>query len=101
MTKSLTFSILFSTVVRAAVVAKLVTLGISPLTSFILALRVAIVAELVISSILSSIFLIFLILSTPVASLKSAFVALLDRSNSTFTFAPKDFGFLFYQSNFK
>ena len=35
LTKSLTFSILFSSVVRAAVVAKLVILGISPLTSFL------------------------------------------------------------------
>ena len=40
-----------STVVRAAVVAKLVMLGISPLTSFILALRVALVARLVVSGI--------------------------------------------------
>ena len=35
LTKSLTFGILFSSVVRAAVVAKLVILGISPLTSFL------------------------------------------------------------------
>ena len=44
--------------VRAAVVAKLVMLGISPLTSFILALREALVAKLVMSGMLSSIFLI-------------------------------------------
>ena len=50
--------ILFSTVVRAAVVGKLVILGISPLTSFILALKKALVAKLVISDILSSMFLI-------------------------------------------
>ena len=31
--------------------------------------------------------------STPVAVFKSAFVAQLHKSNSTFTFAPKDFGF--------
>ena len=43
MTRSQTLGILFSTVVRAAVVAKLVILGISSLTSFILALRVALV----------------------------------------------------------
>ena len=35
--------------------AKLVILGISPLTSFILALRVALVAKLVMSGILSSV----------------------------------------------
>ena len=45
-------------VVWAAVVAKLVIIGISPLTSFILALRETLVAKLVISGILSSIFLI-------------------------------------------
>ena len=45
-------------VVTAVVVAKLLILGISLLTSFILALRVVLVAKLVISSTLSSIFLI-------------------------------------------
>ena len=44
LTKLLTLGILFSTVVRAIVVAKLVVLGISPLTSFILALREVLVA---------------------------------------------------------
>ena len=44
----LTLGILFSTAVRAVVVAKLVILGILPLTSFILALRAAVVAKLVI-----------------------------------------------------
>ena len=53
LTKLLTLDILFSTVVRAAVVAKLVILGISPLTSFILVLRAVLVATLVISGILS------------------------------------------------
>ena len=51
LTKLLTLSILFSIAVRAAVVAKfryLVILGISPLTSFILALREALIAKLVI-----------------------------------------------------
>ena len=50
--------ILFSTTVRAVVVAKLVILGISPLTTLILALREASVANLVPSGILSSKFLI-------------------------------------------
>ena len=57
-TKSLTLGILFSTVVRALVAAKLVILGISPLTTFLLALREALVAKLVIfciSSLTSSI----------------------------------------------
>ena len=56
LTKSLTLDILFSTAVKAVVVAKLVILGISFLTLFILALRVILVAKLVISGILSSIF---------------------------------------------
>ena len=59
MTRSLTLRILFSAVVRAAVVANLVILlGISRLISFILALRVVLVAKLVISGILSSTVLI-------------------------------------------
>ena len=58
LTKLLTFGILFSTAVRAVVVAKLVILGISPLTWFILALTVVLVAILVISGILSSILFI-------------------------------------------
>ena len=50
---------MFSTAVTAALVAKLVILGILPLTSsFILALREALVAKLVLSGILSLIFLI-------------------------------------------
>ena len=48
-TKLLILGILFSTVVRAVLVAKLVILGISLLTSFILALRLELVAKLVIS----------------------------------------------------
>ena len=55
MTKLLTLGILFSAAFRAVLVVKL---GISPLTSFILALRVALVATLVMSGILSSIFFI-------------------------------------------
>ena len=58
MIKFLTLGILFSKVVRVALVAKLVILVTSSLTSFILALREALVAKLVISDILSSIFLI-------------------------------------------
>ena len=60
-TKLLTLGILFSTAVRALVAAKLVILGISPLTSFILALREALVARLLIWGILSSIFVILVL----------------------------------------
>ena len=55
LTKLLTLGILFSTALRV-VLARLVVLGISPLTSFILALRVVLIAELVISGLLSLIF---------------------------------------------
>ena len=58
MTRSLTLGLLFATAVRAEVVAKLVILGISPLTSFFLALREQLVAKLVTSGILYSIILI-------------------------------------------
>ena len=50
--------ILFSTAVRAVVVTKLTILGMSFLISFILALRVELVATLVIIGIFSSMFLI-------------------------------------------
>ena len=56
LTRLLTSAILFSTALRAVVVAKLVILGILALTSFILALRVVLVAKLVILGILCSIF---------------------------------------------
>ena len=69
MTKLLILGILFSTAVRAVLVAKLLILGISLLISFILALNVVLVAKLVISKILSSIFFILALyssfLSTP------------------------------------
>ena len=48
LTKLLILGILFSTVVKAVVLAKLVILDILPLTPFILALTVALVAKLVI-----------------------------------------------------
>ena len=54
----LTFGILFSTAVKAVAVANFVILVISLLTSFILALRVVLVAKLIVSGILSSIFFI-------------------------------------------
>ena len=56
LTKLLTLAILFSTAVRATVVAKFVILGILILTSFILVFRVVLVPKL--SGILSSVFLI-------------------------------------------
>ena len=45
LTESLTLGVLFSTSVRAAIAAKLVTLGILVLTSFILALWTVVVAK--------------------------------------------------------
>ena len=56
LTRSLTSIILFSTAVRAVVVAKLVILGISALTTLILALKIFLVVKLVISCVLSSSF---------------------------------------------
>ena len=59
LTRLLTSGTLFSTAVRTVVVvAKLLILGISALTSFILALRAVLVAKLAILGTLSSIFLI-------------------------------------------
>ena len=57
LTKLLTLAVLFSTAVRTVIVSKLVILGTSPLASFILALREALVARLKMSGISSSIFL--------------------------------------------
>ena len=51
LTKLLTLDILFSTVVRAEVVAKLAILGILFLPSFILALRAVVLTKLVVLSI--------------------------------------------------
>ena len=58
LTKILTLGILFSTALREVLVAKLVILGISPVTLIALTLRVVLLAKLAISGILSSIFLI-------------------------------------------
>ena len=56
LTKLLTLGFLLSITLRETLVAKLVILGISTLTSFILALRVVLVAKFVILGILYSIF---------------------------------------------
>ena len=72
--------ILFSTTVRAVVVAKLVILGDSFLTSFILVLKEVLVATLVISGILSMFLILALyaffittsFLTTSLSLLKSA-----------------------------
>ena len=55
LTKLLTIGVIVA--LRAAVVVKLIILGISPLTSFILALKVALVAKFVMILILCSVFL--------------------------------------------
>ena len=70
MAKLLTLVILFSTIVKAVLVAKSVILGISPLTSIILVLREALVAKLVMLGVLSS---IFFILALYIAFLTSLF----------------------------
>ena len=63
LTRLLTSRILFLAAGRAVLVARLVMLGISPLTSFILVLRAFLLDKLVISGILSSIFLIWTLYS--------------------------------------
>ena len=83
MSRSLTLVILCSTEVRAVVVAKLAILGISFLTSFILALRVVLVAKLVISDILSPIFLILVLCTSFLTTL--LFTTLLSLLKSTGT----------------
>ena len=52
LTKLITLGILFSTTARAVVLAKLMILAVFSLTSFILALRAAVVAKLIILGIL-------------------------------------------------
>ena len=63
LTRLLTSRIIFLAAGRAVLVARLVMLGISPLTSFILVLRAFLLDKLVISGILSSIFLIWTLYS--------------------------------------
>ena len=58
LTKLLILGILFSTAVKAVLLAKLKMLGNLSLTSFILGFRVVLVAKLVILGILSTIFFI-------------------------------------------
>ena len=83
LTKLLILGILFSTVVNAEVVAKPVILGISFLTSFIFVLRLLLVAKLLISGILSSMF--FILASYSVFSTTSLLTTLLNLLKSTGT----------------
>ena len=83
MTKLLALVILFSTTVRAVVVAKLLILGISPLTSFTLALRVVLVANLVMLDVWSSMLLISALYSVFLTT--SLFTTLLSLPKSTGT----------------
>ena len=83
LTKLLTLGILFSAAVNAEVVAKSLIFGILALTSFILVLRIVLVANLVISGILSSIFLI--LRSYSVFLTTSFFTTLLSLLKSTGT----------------
>ena len=57
LTQLFTLGIVFSTVIRTVVVAKLVKLRISYLSSFILALKVVLVTKSITSGVLFSIFL--------------------------------------------
>ena len=78
MTRLLTFGILFSTAVNAKDVAKPLTLGISFLISFIFVLRIVLVARLVISRILSSIFFVLALYSVFLTtSFLTTFISLL------------------------
>ena len=63
MTRLLILGILFSTAVNGEVVTKSVILGISFLASFIFVLRIVLLARLLISGILSSIFFILALYS--------------------------------------
>ena len=83
MTKLLVSGIFFSTVVNAEVVAKPAILGISFLTSFIFVLRLLLVAKLLISGILSSIF--FILASYSVFLTTSLLTTLLNLPKSTGT----------------
>ena len=83
MTKLLILGILFSTAVRAVVVANSVISGILFSTSFILELRAVVVAKLVIPGILSSILLILALYTSFLAT--SFFTAFLSLLKSTGT----------------
>ena len=83
LTKLLTLSILFLTELRVVVVAKLLILGISHLTSFILALGKALVAKSVISGILSLLFFIWALYASFLPT--SFFTKLLSLTKSTGT----------------
>ena len=90
--------ILFSTTGTAVLVAKLVMLGISPLTSFILAFSVVLVVKLVISGILSSIYLILTLYSVFLTT--SCFTILLSLIKSTgvvFNFPISDISTLLFK----
>ena len=92
MTKLLTLGNLFLRAVRVVVVAKLVILGIPPLILFILAARVVLVVKLVISGILSSIYFLlglytsFLTTSFFITSLSLLKSTGTDTNLSTFNF---------------
>ena len=74
----------FSTAVSAVVGAKLVILGISFLTSFILSLRAAVVTELVIPGILSSIPLILVLYTSFLTFLSTASLNLFKSTETGF-----------------
>ena len=81
MIRLLVLGILFSTAVNAEVVAKPLILGILALNSFNFVLKIVLVAKLLISGILSSIFLIFALYSIFLTT--SVFTTLLSSLKST------------------
>ena len=83
MTKSLTLGVLFLTFVRTVLIAKLVILDISFLNSFILVLRAAAAAKLLILGILSSISLMLALYTSFLTT--SFFTTLLSLLKSTET----------------
>ena len=78
----------FILALRAAVLAKLVILGISPLILFILSLRLDLVAKFVISDILSSIFLILALHSVFLKTLFFNILLSLLKSNEVVSIFP-------------
>ena len=82
----------FSTAVRAILVAKLVILGIFPLTSFIFELAVVLVVTFLIWGILSSIFLILALYSVLLTtSFFTTLLSLLKSSGVVFNFPISNF----------
>ena len=93
-----TFGILFSTAVNVEVVAKPLMRGISVLNSFIFVLRIVLVAKLVISGILSSIFFVFALYSVFLTtSFLTALVSLLKSTGTGSNLSISNLATLFFK----